>query len=165
MPRTLPLTTPGRFLVFAYVVDDPVGAGCRNQRDDVLLVQFFLRVLGPTIVDGTRETFLPQGGPPLAIDGVCGARTVAAIKTFQMQFNKAVGSPDDQSFLAQDGVVHPLEQGSMFGRRSRHVLTIVRLNTEYTFQFGLDRHKRIDLDPLFPRALFTKLFLPSSQGS
>jgi hypothetical protein len=46
MSRTLPLTTPGKFLAVAYVVDGAVGADCRNQRDDVLLVQFFLRVLG-----------------------------------------------------------------------------------------------------------------------
>jgi hypothetical protein len=162
MSRTLPLTTPGKYLAFAYVVDCAVGAGCRNQRDDVLLVQFFLRVLGPQTVPRTKETFLPQGGPPLAIDGVCGQRTIAAIKTFQAQYNKAVGDPADQSHLAQDGVVHPIEQGSPFGRRSNHVLTIIRLNTEYTFQFGLDRQKRIDLDPLFPRELFNKLFLAGS---
>ena len=159
MPRTLPLTTPGKFLAVAYVVDGAVGADCRNQRDDVLLVQFLLRVLAPRTVHGTNETFQPQNGAPLAIDGVCGRRTIAAIKTFQTQFNKAVGDPADPSFLAQDGIIHPLEQGSVFGRRSRHVLTIIRLNTEYTFQFGLDRHKRIDMDPLFPRELFNKLFL------
>lgn len=159
MSRTLTLTTPGKFLAVAYVVDGAVGAGCRNQRDDVLLVQFFLRVLGPRTVKGTKETFQPQNGPPLAIDGVCGRRTIAAIKTFQTQFNKAVGDPSNPGFLAQDGVVHPLEQGSPFGRRSNHVLTVIRLNTEYTFQFGLDRHKRIDMDPLFPRELFNKLFL------
>ena len=159
MSRTLPLTTPGKYLAFAYVIDGAVGAGCRNQRDDVLLVQFFLRVLGPRTVPGTTETFQPPGTPPLAIDGVCGRRTIAAIKTFQTQFDKAVGDPADQGFLAQDGVVHPLEQGSPFGRRSRHVLTIIRLNTEYTFQFGLDRHKRIDMEPLFPRELFNRLFL------
>jgi hypothetical protein len=159
MSRTLPLTTPGKFLAVAYVVDGAVGADCRNQRDDVLLVQFFLRVLGPRTVKGTNETFQPQGGLPLAIDGVCGRRTIAAIKTFQTQFNKAVGDPADPSYLTQDGVVHPLEEGSKFGRRSQHVLTIIRLNTEYTFQFGLDRHKRIDMDPLFPRELFNKLYL------
>ena len=159
MSRTLPLTTPGKFLAVAYVVDDAVGADCRNRRDDVLLVQFLLRVLGTRTVHGTNETFQPQNGAPLAIDGVCGRRTIAAIKTFQTQFNKAVGDPKDLSFLAQDGVVHPLEQDSKFGRRSGHVLTIIRLNTEYTFQLGLDRHKRIDMDPLFPRELFNKLFL------
>lgn len=132
-------------------MDGAVGAGCRNQRDDVLLVQFFLRALGPRTVLGTNETFQPQNGPPLAIDGVCGRRTIAAIK--------AVGDPKNLGFLAQDGVVHPLEQGAKFGRRSGHVLTIIRLNTEYSFQFGLDRHKRIDMDPLFPRELFDKLFL------
>jgi hypothetical protein len=159
MSRTLPLTTPGKYLALAYVVDDAVGAACRNRRDDVLLVQFFLRVLGSRTVNGTKETFQPQSEPPLAIDGVCGRRTIAAIKTFQTQFNKAVGDPADASFLAQDGVVHPLEEGSKFGRRSQHVLTIIRLNTEYTFQFGLDRHKRIDMDPFFPRELFNKLYL------
>jgi hypothetical protein len=159
MSRTLALTSPGRLLTVVYVVDSAVGAGCRNLRDDVLLVQFFLRALGPNTVHGTMETFQPQNGPPLAIDGVCGRRTIAAIKSFQTQFNKAVGDPDNAGFLAQDGVVHPLEQGSQFGRRSKHVMTVIRLNTEYTFQFGLDRHKRIDMDPLFPRELFNKLFL------
>lgn len=160
MARTLALTSPGKLATVVYVVDGTVGAGCRNQREDVLLVQFFLRVLGPrTVSAAINETFQPKNAPPLAIDGVCGQRTLAAIKSFQTQFDKAESGPDNPGFLLQDGVVHPPELGTSFGPRSGHVLTIIRLNTEYASQFGLDRHKRIDTDPLFPRELLKKLFL------
>ena len=160
MARTLVLTEPGKLASVAYVVDDAVGAGRRNQRDDVLLVQFFLRALGTKPVSGTTDQFYqPPGAPPVAIDGVCGQRTIAAIKTFQTQFDKAETGPASPSFLIQDGVIDALNQGTMFGPRKGHLLTIIRLNTEYTFHFGLDRHNRIHQDPHFPRELLPRLFL------
>ena len=88
MARTLVLTTPKRFGTLAYVVDRAVGPGRANQRDDVLLVQFFLRVLGPRPVEHTTESFLPPALQNLAIDGAFGTRTAEAIKVFQAQFNK-----------------------------------------------------------------------------
>ena len=159
MARTLILTKPAQFGTHSYVIDRGVGEGRPNQRDDVLLVQFFLRTLGPQPIEGTKETFLPVGQPPLAIDGTCGQRTIAAIKTFQTQFNKTQKTEDRSFILIEDGVVDPLNNGGLFGPRQGRVLTIVRLNTEYAFQFGLEKHKRIDTDPQFPQELFGKLFL------
>jgi hypothetical protein len=159
MARLLTLTKPAQFGTLSYVVDRAVGEGRPNQRDDVLLVQFFLRTLGPRTVTGTTETYQPAGQPQIAIDGVCGTRTIAAIKNFQTQFNKTQKSPTSGFALLTDGVVDTLNNGGLFGPRQGHLLTIVRLNTEYVFQFGLDKHKRIDTDPLFPPELFGKLFL------
>lgn len=160
MARTLVLTKPAKLGSVAYVVDGAVGAGCRNQRDDVLLVQFFLRALGPKAASGTKDQFYQSpGSPALAIDGFCGQRTIAAIKTFQTQFDKGESNPAGWSALIQDGAVHPLNRGSMFGPRLGHLLTIIRLNTEYSFHFGVDRHGRLHQDPLFPRELLTVLFL------
>lgn len=160
MARTLVLTKPAKLASVAYVVDNAVGAGCPNQREDVLLVQFFLRALGPKAASGTTDQFYqPPGTPPLAIDGVCGQRTAAAIKTFQTQFDKGEPDPAGWGALIKDGVVHPLNRGSMFGPRLGHLLTIVRLNSEYAFHFGVDRHNRIHQDPLFPRELLSRLFL------
>ena len=61
----------------------PVGAGGRNVPADVKLVQFALNLLSAT-----------SGGPlqALALDGVCGQHTVAAITRFQhMHFRGTVG--------------------------------------------------------------------------
>jgi hypothetical protein len=75
------------------------------------------------------------------------------------QFNKTQKSPTSGFALLTDGVVDTLNNGGLFGPRQGHLLTIERLSTEYVFQFGLDKHKRIDTDPLFPPELFGKLFL------
>jgi len=161
MARTLVHTMPKQFGTISYVVDRAVGPGRPNLRDDVLLVQFFLRVLGPRPIENTGESFLPPAQQTLAIDGTFGDRTRDAIKTFQTQFNKtALNVPANDPFrLVTDGVIDSLANGALVGPRQGHVFTIVRFNTEYVFQFGLDRHKRLDLDPLFPRELFNTLFL------
>ena len=57
-------------LPYFYVVDRAVGEGCPNHRDDVLLVQFFLRNL------------VPADGPPLPINGFCGRETLVYIGYF-----------------------------------------------------------------------------------
>src|SRR5262245_16480208 len=161
MARTLVLTMPKSFGTLCYAVDRAVGPGQPNLRDDVLLVQFFLRVLGPRPIENTSESFLPPAQQNLAIDGMFADRTRDAIRTFQSQFNKtAPGLPASDPFrLLTDGVVDSLANGALVGPRQGHVFTIIRLNTEYAFQFGLERHKRLGLDPLFPRELFNKLFL------
>ena len=41
-------------------------------------------------------------------------------------------------------------------------MTIVRLNTEYSHFFSLERHKQLHGDPLFPRELFSAFYLPPS---
>jgi hypothetical protein len=51
-----------------------VGSGGKNDRADVLAIQ--------TLINAYR----PNGVPPLALDGVCGARTIAAIRAVETQF-------------------------------------------------------------------------------
>lgn len=55
MARVILPCPPKPQLPYVFVVDRAVGEGCPNHRDDVLLVQFFLR------------TLISAGGRPLAV--------------------------------------------------------------------------------------------------
>lgn len=164
MARVYVLQQPTPLLAQLYVVDRGVGDGLPNQRDDVLLVQFFLRALMPPKGSyADQEVHQPAGQTPLAIDGVWGPQTRAYVKAFQTQFNEALGSEIQPQFrLRQDGAVNALEGSSVFGKRFHQVMTIVRLNTEYSHFFSLERHKQLHRDPLFPRELFGAFYLPPS---
>lgn len=63
------------------MINGSVGKGGRNAKDDVLLVQRLLKA---------------KGSDPGVVDGVCGARTIAAIVRFQARF-----------FAHPDGLVEP----------------------------------------------------------
>ena len=92
MARVYVLQQPTALLAQLYVVDRGVGVGLPNQRDDVLLVQFFLRTLMPPKGSyADQEVHQPAGQTPLAIDGVWGPQTHAYVKAFQTQFNEALG--------------------------------------------------------------------------
>jgi hypothetical protein len=136
-----------------YLVDGAVGRGQANRRDDVLLVQFFLRALAGVKAAGIGDTYQVPGAMPLFVDGICGAQTMATISRFQ---NVLKAQTKDNSLL--DGVVHPAGS-SMFGAWTAAVMTILRLNMEYRFTFGDNQLLRIDTDPLFPRQLTERFFL------
>ena len=61
-------------LKLVYTVDQAVGNGCLNKRDDTLLVQFFLKVVseGPA-----KSDFTPPGRGPIATDGIWGPTSQA----------------------------------------------------------------------------------------
>ncbi len=60
-----------------YIVDYPVGPHAWNHRDDVLLVQSFLRVLADR-----EKRYRPSGGHDLVISGAYNDLTGAYIKQF-----------------------------------------------------------------------------------
>ncbi len=139
-----------------YLIDRPVGRGQANMRDDVLVVQFFLRALAGVKAAGTGDTYQVPGAAPLTIDGAFGNETNAAIVRFQKVLSAASGGGAFQ--MQQDGIVHPAS-GSVFGTRTGSLMSIVRLNLEYRFTFGNNMMMRIDIDPLFPRQLTEKFYL------
>jgi hypothetical protein len=196
MARVILVCPPKPQLPYVFVVDRAVGEGCPNYREDVLLVQFFLR------------TLISAGGRPLAVNGIFGHETTAYIKHFQdngvvreagsrggsqnnlrqiglaqHNFAAADGSVRNVSSGLQDvkdgtsntlllgeqppaaqhkhhhhhhhhyGHVRPLEGEILLGN-----LLIVRLNLAYSLVYGLDRFRRIDMDPVFPRELYRYLF-------
>jgi hypothetical protein len=162
MARVYLLSQPTPLLNYLYVVDRAVGQGCANARDDVLLVQFFLRVLlQPKGSYANQEVFQPAGEQPLGIDGICGKHTVTYIKAFQTQFNETQPAHvrSTKWGLLEDGTINALEGGSVYGKRFHRLMTLLRLNTQYSGMFSLDQHKHIDRHPLFPRELFGSLFL------
>src|SRR5436305_99800 len=76
---------PGTGQRFFYNVDAAVGPGCPNQRNDVLLVQYFI-----VTVSNNPKSFSPPFPPLpfspkefLKVDGIPGPLTFRAIKHFQ----------------------------------------------------------------------------------
>ena len=63
----------------AYTVDQAVGKACPNRRDDVLLVQFFLKVVS----EGPEQSdFTPDGFAPMNIDGLWGPISQAFLNQY-----------------------------------------------------------------------------------
>jgi hypothetical protein len=140
-----------------YAIDHAVGAGCPNRRDDVLLVQFFLRALAPRGDPETHESFTPSGEGILAVDGICGSRSITYIKHFQGMMNRA--AKDISMGTWQDGRVDPVPAGRQFGPLHGRAYTMIHLNTSYAAVFGTDRHSAIHTDPDFPMELHDKFFV------
>lgn len=139
---------PGQRIRLVYLNDAGVGRGSANRRDDVLLVQFFLNALWGTSPD--KKTVIGLGKPP-AIDGVCGRVTIGAIETFQQWYWQ------EPNF--KDGRVDNLPVGRLFGPLRNLPYTIIGLNVNFGFAFGVDRHSRLGKEPNFPAELRPKLFV------
>ena len=105
-----------------YNVSEPVGAGGRNRMDDTVLVQFFLHKVG--------NSYLHMKHPSLAnlaMDGICGPKTLAAIDLYQQV------SP---ARLHRDGVVDSAGFAKGIVSSLSHTeYTIVALNMEYSYLF------------------------------
>jgi hypothetical protein len=144
---------PGTGIRAVYLVDAAVGRGSLNRRDDVLLVQFFLNALWNKLTDKANKKFGGPGAAP-AIDGICGNITIGAIEAFQRWYWE---QPARGGFT--DGRVEPLPPGQVLGPRHHHVYTIIGLNVNFGFTFGVDRHARIAKEPNFPMELKQKLFV------
>jgi len=92
---------------YFYNVDEAVGSRAPNRRQDVLLVQYFLKIIFDNpIAFQPRLPTLP--GPPLTVDGISGPITLRAIKTFQ-ELCKAKGM-----LIATDGRVDKAESTILF---------------------------------------------------
>jgi hypothetical protein len=120
------LFPPGVGVPYFYNVDSPVGPGCPNQRNDVLLVQYLL-----VTINDNPNAFSPpfpplplSPGESLKVDGVVGPITCRAIKHFQ-EVGKARGNN-----IATDGRVDKAT-GSGAGATLHTQFTIIFLNNGY----------------------------------
>lgn len=136
-----------------YSVDQTVGQGAANLREDVLLVQFFLRVL---MEDRNGESFRPPGERPITIDGAFGKQTNTYIKFFEEQLTRFnPGNP-----VVKDGKIEPMSPGSGgLGTVTGAVFKIGRLNFEHLKRRGFAIHNDVKKDPLFPPALLPSLYV------
>jgi hypothetical protein len=135
-----------------YVVDAAVGTGCPNVRQDVLLVQFFLRAL---MVDaGAEKAYQPPGEQPIQIDGACGPRTIAYIKYFQEENSRR----NPGVVIHKDCRVDPITSGTHISSITHTAYTIIKLNSTYRSRFKALAANPI-LDPLFPRDLAKALYM------
>lgn len=90
MPRLKVLSRETSTIQIIYLIDQAVGRGCPNRRGDVLLVQFFIRLLQdqPQKFDGEQYNFIPGSGRQLNIDGICGEETIRHIAHFKQEHDK-----------------------------------------------------------------------------
>ena len=138
-----------------YTIDQAVGGGCPNKRDDVLLVQFFLKVVseGPE-----RALFTPPGRGPINTDGIWGPGSQAYLNQFiSVNSTQNPGSP-----LKQDGRVDPVVGGKITGSLSGNVYTILALNTSFKNVRGVAALLDITTDPVFPKELRPSLKINQS---
>lgn len=131
-----------------YVVDQAVGRACPNRRDDVLLVQFFLRVAS----EGPKKARLTTpGGKPLQVDGMWGPSSQAMLDRFIAVEN--VDNPEPHLLLVNDGRVDPTASGTLLGSKSKSMYTILALNVAFTKARSQQALQDITTDPLFPQEL------------
>jgi hypothetical protein len=154
MAHVLILSPPSALLRVFYNVDHAVGPHRFNGRDDVMLVQFFLRSLSRVNDVITRESYFPTGQALIDTDGIYGPQTAAYIRHFEAVLSRAAPGA-----LWRDGVIDPRPPGQNVGPLHGRVYAIIRLNTLYAESFGIDRHSAIDKDLDFPAALRPKLFV------
>jgi hypothetical protein len=138
-----------------YAVDQTVGRGGANRKDDVLLVQLLLRVQMEG--GGSEPPYCPPGRRPLAIDGICGDDTLAYIRYFQDEAKRrfpGIAPPPD-------GKVDPMRAGAIFSGITHKLYMIVSLNIGYRERRGGDLYLDIGKDPLFPAALRQSFYIGS----
>jgi hypothetical protein len=137
-----------------YFTDSTVGLGCANRREDGLLVQFLLKSISRKTDADAHEMFAVPGERALAIDGVCGAGTVAAIKRFQT-FTIGERNPNSPKIDGQIDVSRP---GHPFTTQTNSVYTIIVLNVNFAYFNGSERHAALFSEPEFPHELTDILF-------
>lgn len=136
-------------LKLVYTIDLAVGNGCPNRRDDVLLVQFFLKVVseGPQ-----KSEFTPAGRGPMQTDGVWGPVSQAYLNQF-IAVPAKLNSQNPGAPLTQDGRVDPVVGGRTTGSLTGNVYTILALNTSYKNVRSVFALQDITTDPVFPQEL------------
>ena len=133
-------------LKILYTIDQAVGAGCPNKRDDVLLVQFFLKVNA----EGPQKTqYTPPSKGPITCDGIWGPNSQAYLD----QYISANSAANPVAPLTQDGRVDPVSGGKFLGAIHGNLYTIMSLNNSYRLVRGMAALADITTDGLFPSEL------------
>jgi hypothetical protein len=133
------------FNVF-YTIDEAVGVGRPNRRDDVALVQFFVR----RILEGWND--LPPGVGPLMIDGYFGEKTRRYIEHWQQEEDMG-----PHKWVMKDGVIDAIDDRSGMVTANK-AFAMVRLNVGYSDRWGKAWHGNIAIDSLCPVTLLPSIF-------
>lgn len=134
-----------------FIVEQAVGSGAPNRREDVYLVQFLLRVAGEDA--GGFKAIKPPNAPPITIDGFFGEETRVWIKFYQEEVNRR----QNINVLNPDGRVDPPKLGHLKGSLTHTTYTAIDLNVAYRSRRG-DAFP-VEKDPHFPTAIKPHLFL------
>jgi hypothetical protein len=126
-------------------VEDSVGVGGTNRRNDVLLIQFMLSVVDAKVGAGKNTWWLKRSKNSPSIDGQFGNQTREYIDLFQEQFPKFK--------LARDSRVDPFFKGGWFGPRSHVLMTMAAINIAYIEAEGDNAHLTMTQHPLFPQEI------------
>lgn len=140
------LRTVGAIRIF-YTVDEPVGRNCRNKQDDVLLVQFFLKVISET---PGRETFKPSGKGDLVTDGIWGPTSQAYLDQFLTETNRR--NPGVAP-VKVDGRVDPVKGRTVTFNEGHSDFSIHAMQATVNSIIGAAGINDITLHPKFPAAL------------
>ena len=146
-----------RYVRQVYFIDSAVGQGRAKRRDDVMLVQFFLKAISKRSDVESGESYQPAGQGDIQVDGVCGKTTIAFIRHFQGVVDRVAHAPAFKPW--QDGAVDPVPPGGTFGAIHGGVYTMISLNVAYSSLYGKDAHAKIFGDPFLPRELATAFFI------
>jgi hypothetical protein len=72
------------FVTFIHDIDAPVGKNAPNHREDVLLVQYLISIWMAHEKDIQKLLPIIKATPELKIDGICGEKTKANIRAFEI---------------------------------------------------------------------------------
>jgi peptidoglycan hydrolase-like protein with peptidoglycan-binding domain len=135
----------------AYTVEQAVGSGGANRREDVLLVQHLLRIAWNDVPNS--KGFRPPGETqPLKADGIYGPTTAKFIKFFQEEAVRRGAN------CANDGRVDPVMTGKPTGSISGTFYTILAMNAARNNR-QIANQDDIALDPAFPGDLRKHLYI------
>lgn len=142
MPRVYIVKSADPKIKVAYTVDQAVGPGCPNRREDVLLVQHLLRIAWNDVPNS--KGFRPPGETqPLKADGIFGPTTARFIKFFQEEAVRRKAN------CATDGRVDPVVTGKPAGSITGTFYTILAMNSARNNR-QLANQDDIALDSTFP---------------
>lgn len=151
MPRVFQVKTTDPRIKVAYTVEQAVGTGCPNRREDVLLVQHLLRIAWTDA--GNSKGFRPPGETePLKADGMFGPKTAKFIKFFQEEAVRRGAN------CATDQRVDPAVSGTSSGGLSGKFYTILAMNSARNSRQGGNQDD-ISKDPGFPGELTKHFFI------
>ncbi len=134
-----------------YTVEKAVGQGCPNVRDDVFLVQFFLRRAMQDCPES--KGYVPPGERPITIDGIYGQQTYRYISFYEDEANRR-----KPGIVTTDRIIDPINKsGTGKGAMSGKYYKILGLNVSYKQRMGL-LVADIKRDPIFPHELTSSLY-------
>lgn len=142
------INTPYREVI---VIDAAVGQGAPNHREDLLAVQYLLRVASEA--GQGSQPFQPPGEPPVKIDGIYGTHTQTYISFFQKEVNRR----QNRKLIEPDGRIDPVRHGLATSAVTHTFYTIIALNA--ALRARRNDSFKLETDALIPAELRQKLFL------